>query len=94
MSRAALICLLIYLFGLNLTAFVLMGTDKRRARRHARRIPETTLLLTAVIGGSFGALLGLLVFRHKTRHPAFSVGLPVILILQLICIRWAYTFLP
>ena len=84
--------LLFYLAATNLLDFILMGADKRRAKQGLRRIPETSLLLVAVIGGSVGGLLGMLVFRHKTRHAAFAAGLPVILLLQAVCAYLAYTF--
>ena len=75
---------LIYLLLINIIAFIAMGADKSRARRHLRRIPEATLLLFAVIGGSVGALCGMYLFRHKTRHAAFSVGLPLILLAHIV----------
>ena len=75
-------CLLIYLALINAFAFAAMGIDKAKARRRARRIPEVTLLLLAAVGGSVGAILGMLLFRHKTRHAAFFIGLPVIFVLQ------------
>ena len=84
--------LFIYLELINLAAFVLFGIDKRRARREQWRIPEGTLILTAVLGGSIGALGGMLLFRHKTRKPRFSVGVPVILGMQVLfflLIIWA-----
>lgn len=73
-----------YLIVLNLLLFVLMGRDKAAAQRGARRTPETTLLALAVIGGSVGGLLGMVLFRHKTRKPAFRIGLPLIVICQLL----------
>ncbi len=76
--------ILIYLELVNLTAFALYGADKLRARRGRRRIPEATLILIAVIGGSIGALGGMYLFRHKTRKPRFSVGVPVILGMQVL----------
>lgn len=75
--------LIYYLIAVNVLAFSLMGADKARARRGAWRVPEKVLFLTAVIGGSVGALLGLSAFRHKTKHLRFVLGLPVILLLQL-----------
>lgn len=75
--------LMIYLVIINLIAFLTFGADKRRARRDKRRVRESTLFLLAAIGGSIGALLGMYVFRHKTRHWYFCVGIPVILILQI-----------
>lgn len=73
-----------YLIAVNLLAFVFMGRDKAAAQRGARRTPETTLLALAVVGGSVGGLLGMILFRHKTRKPAFRIGLPLILICQLL----------
>lgn len=73
---------LVWLLAINLAAFIAMGADKRAARRHKRRTPEATLLLLAVIGGSVGAIAGMYIFRHKTRHAAFYLGLPAILVLQ------------
>lgn len=63
-------------------AFLLFGIDKRNAKRRTRRIPETVLLGVALLGGSLGALLGMQVFRHKTRHLKFLIGIPVCLILN------------
>ena len=77
---------LIYLAVVNLAAFALMGVDKRRAERGAWRIPERTLFLPAILGGSPGAILGMQVFRHKTRHRQFAVGIPLILLVQLVIV--------
>ena len=74
----------LYLELVNLAAFALYGIDKRRAKRGKWRVPEATLLLIAVIGGSVGALAGMYLFRHKTRKPKFSVGVPVILGMQVL----------
>ncbi len=74
--------LLIYLAAVNLAAFAAMGADKAKARRKKWRIPESTLLLLSLIGGSAGGLLGMLLFRHKTRHAAFFLGIPVMLVLH------------
>lgn len=77
------IFLLIWLVCLNLVAFTAMGVDKRRARRDAWRIRERTLFLLALLGGSVGAIAGMYLFHHKTRHWYFVVGMPAILLLQL-----------
>lgn len=74
--------LLCYLILANLAALVLMGLDKSRARRHRWRIPERTLFLCALLGGSAGAIAGMWLFRHKTRHWYFVLGMPAILALQ------------
>jgi uncharacterized membrane protein YsdA (DUF1294 family) len=72
--------LLWYLLAVNILEFLLMGSDKRRAKKGAWRIPERTLLLTALFGGSVGGVLGMAVFRHKTRHWYFALGLPLMLL--------------
>ena len=77
------IALYVYLAAVNLLDFILMGADKSKAKRGAYRIPEATLLLFAVLGGSVGGILGMLLFSHKTRHAAFALGLPLILLAQL-----------
>ena len=73
--------LFIYLLFMNLFGFVLMGSDKKRARKHQWRIPEKTLFLTSLLGGSAGTLAGMHFFRHKTRHwpaiLALHIGLAV-----------------
>lgn len=75
---------LIYLLIINAAAFLLMRADKQRARKKKWRIPEATLMGVAVIGGSLGALAGMYTFHHKTRHPKFYLGIPAILICQLL----------
>jgi len=71
-----------YLVIVNIIGFALMGIDKRRAIRRSWRIPEATLFLVAIIGGSLGSILGMYTFRHKTRHRIFTIGMPIILIIQ------------
>ena len=73
-----------YLVVLNVLALVLMGVDKRRAKRHAWRIPEATFFAVALLGGSAGAWAGMYLFRHKTRHLKFTLGIPLILAAQCI----------
>lgn len=82
---------IIYLLFINLAAFVLMGTDKYKAKKHLWRIPEKTLFLSAILGGSVGAILGMYTFHHKTRHWYFVAGMPAILIFQIgIFAAWAF----
>lgn len=76
--------LTIYLVLVNAIAFLLMLIDKQKAKKKKWRIPEATLIGSAAIGGSIGALAGMYTFRHKTKHPKFTIGVPVILVLQLI----------
>ena len=79
-----------YLIVINILAFILYGIDKKWARDHAWRISERMLIGIALIGGSVGAIAGMLLFHHKTRHWYFRYGLPLILILQVAAAVWAY----
>ena len=72
--------------AINVSAFYIMYSDKKRARRGDWRISERTIFVLAVLGGSPGVLLGMKAFRHKTLHKRFSVGIPAIMILQLLSI--------
>jgi len=71
-----------YLVLINAAGLLIMLLDKKKARRGAWRIPEKILIGVALLGGSIGVLAGMYLFRHKTKHPRFSIGLPVLLILQ------------
>ena len=75
--------LLSYFLAVNLIAFLVMGLDKRKAIKNAFRIPESVLFILAAIGGSVGSLLGMELFRHKTRKMRFRIGMPLILAAQL-----------
>ena len=83
-----------YLLVMNLVTFLVFGLDKWKAKRKAkneavRRVPEKTLFLLSILGGSLGALLGMKVFHHKTLHKSFRFGIPAILALQvLIPLGW------
>ena len=72
----------------NIVAFAAYGIDKRKAQRDSWRIPESTLLLLAFFGGAIGALLGMRVFHHKTKHWKFKILVPIFLILQLALAGW------
>ena len=78
--------LIIYLIVINLVAFLAMYIDKRKAKYGKWRIPEQSLFILALIGGSIGAIAGMYTFRHKTKKLRFSVGFPTILVLQIILI--------
>ena len=85
----------IYLLLVNLWAFVLMGIDKRRARKDLRRIKERTLFLPVLLGCGVGGILGMKVFHHKTKHWYFRFGFPVILILEIagtVWLVWYFVF--
>lgn len=75
--------LLVYLILINAAGFLLMFVDKQKARRGRWRISERTLLWVAAMGGSLGSLCGMYTFRHKTRHRAFFLGIPLLLLLHL-----------
>lgn len=81
---------ILYVAVMNILGFFVMGEDKRRARRHLWRIPEKTLFLCSILGGSIGTWAGMYVFRHKTKHWYFVIGMPSILILQIIVIYRVY----
>ena len=81
---------LLYLLLINAAAFVLMLVDKVKAKKNRWRISERTLMLSAALGGSVGALLGMYTFRHKTRHIKFTLGVPSILIIQLALALWLF----
>lgn len=68
---------------LNVITFLVYGIDKWKAKKEKWRIPESTLLLLAVVGGSIGALLGMKVWHHKTMHKKFKYGIPLIIVLQI-----------
>lgn len=74
----------------NAVAFIVYGIDKYRARNAKWRIPEATLLMLAVVGGSVGAWLGMKAWHHKTRHMKFRYGVPVILLLQIVVATLLY----
>lgn len=76
--------LLIYLLLINAAGLVLMLADKIKAQNGAWRISELTLMLTAALGGSVGVHMGMYLFRHKTRHPKFTLGVPAILTVQIL----------
>lgn len=82
-----------YVIFMNLVSFIVMGIDKRKARKRAFRVPEATLFVLALIGGSLGSIVGMHLFHHKTRHWYFLYGMPVILALQVFLIL-AVVFSP
>ena len=86
--NAAMKVLYLYLAVINLIAFGFMAADKRRALKHRWRIPEHTLFAAALLGGSLGALLGMYLCHHKTKHWYFVVGMPLILAVQIALVFW------
>ncbi|AIY84300.1 MAG: DUF1294 domain-containing protein [Clostridium baratii] len=82
---------IIYLFLINIFGLLLMFIDKQKAKRHKWRISENTLILISILGGSIGSIIGMQLFRHKTKHVKFKLGLPVILIIQIILLYIFYS---
>ena len=78
----------IYLGIINIVTFIVYGIDKLKAVGHKYRIPERTLLIFVAVGGAAGALLGMLVFRHKIRKPKFFVLVPILLIIEAGIVFW------
>ena len=75
---------------INCVAFVMYGVDKYKSIHHKWRIPESTLLLLAVVGGSIGAMLGMQAFRHKTKHLKFKYGVPLIFLAQIVAFLYVF----
>lgn len=83
----------LYLIFVNLVGFTMMGIDKAKAKRRAWRIAEKTLFFCALLGGSIGSWVGMYVFRHKTKHWYFVIGMPLILLAQLVLGLSGYFYL-
>ena len=78
----------IYVLIVNALGFYLMWSDKRKAIKDAWRTPERNFFIVALIGGSVGCWAGMQTFRHKTKHIKFTVGIPMILLLQIMAVLW------
>ena len=76
--------LFVYLLIINALGFILMPTDKYKAKKNLWRIPEATLFSVALFGGSIGVLCGMYTVRHKTKHASFTLGIPVIIAVQIV----------
>lgn len=88
LPRLAAAVLPFWLPGINLLSLFLFGLDKYFAQRHKARIPEHTLFLISILGGSLGSLAGMQLWRHKTRHNSFRLVIPVILLVQSAAALW------
>jgi uncharacterized membrane protein YsdA (DUF1294 family) len=80
----------IYLLIMNVVGVAVMGADKSKAVHHAWRIPEKVLFLVSLLGGSAGTWAGMYIFRHKTKHWYFVVGMPAILVIQIALVVWVF----
>lgn len=76
--------LILYLLLINAIGFLIMLTDKQKAQKNIWRIPERTIFTLAILGGSIGIICGIYLFRHKTKHKRFTVGIPIISTLQIL----------
>lgn len=83
--------LLVYLIIINALGFALMHADKHKARKKLWRIPESLLFLIAILGGSFGSLSGMYTAHHKTKKASFTIGMPIILAVQVVILVLLYT---
>lgn len=85
--------LLVYLLLINAAGLLLMLADKIKARKNMWRVPEAALLCIAVLGGGVGCLMGMRLFHHKTLHKRFSIGIPVIIALQITFLVFVYSLM-
>lgn len=85
--------ILLWIFIASVVAFALFGIDKAKAKRKQWRIPEKVLLTAAALGGGLGALLGMQIFRHKTKHWKFLLGVPACILLNAAVAYLLYTYL-
>ena len=82
---------IIFMAFMSIIGFILMGIDKVKAKKGAWRIPEKTLLGIAFVGGGVGVWLGMELFRHKTKHLHFKLGVPIITLLEFIAVCYVFT---
>lgn len=76
--------LIAYLAVVNIIAFLIMGIDKYKAKRHKWRISELNIFIVGFIGGGFGVFLGMSIFHHKTKHLKFTLGIPAVVLFNII----------
>ena len=87
-----IIIFIIYLAVINIISFLTMFIDKKLAKAQKRRISEKTLFSLALLFGSIGSIIGMYKFRHKTKHNSFVIGMPLILVFNIICIYFLYRY--
>ena len=92
MLKELIIIFIVYLIIINIVAFALMGIDKRKAIKKKYRIPEKVLFMSALLLGSIGANLGMKVFRHKTKHLTFVIGMPAIFVIQVLIVVFIFKY--
>lgn len=91
MKYPILTIFIIYLCLISLIAIILTAADKIKAKRGKWRVPEATLLIISALGGSAAMYIAMLLIRHKTKHVKFMLGIPIIIILQVIVVAWFIT---
>lgn len=84
--QIGVIVLIVFLLILNLVGFIMMGVDKKRSQKKARRIPEKRLFGIAIFGGALGVLLGMYTYRHKTKHWSFRIWIPLLLCVNVVIV--------
>lgn len=82
--------LILYILGVNAITFLLMRIDKQKAVKDQYRIPEHTFWLLSILGGAIGSYAGMKMFHHKTKHPSFTIGMPLLIVVNII--QFAYLF--
>ncbi|WP_282937338.1 DUF1294 domain-containing protein [Paenibacillus sp. RC67] len=82
-----------YWVVVNMVGFLMMGHDKSQAKRRGRRVPEKRLFTLAAIGGALGSWIAMRVYRHKTKHMSFVIGIPLLIVLNAFCSYYLYEFL-
>lgn len=87
-----MICLVVYLFIINIITFIYMGLDKRKAKKHSFRIPEKVLLTLSFLGGSLGTLIAMHCFHHKTQKIVFRIGVPLLFVINIFMILFVYLY--
>ena len=83
MKNELIVGMAVYIICMNIIGIAVMGIDKNKAKKQAFRIPEKNLFLVSLLGGSIGTLAGMYIFRHKTKHWYFVIGMPLILLVQI-----------
>lgn len=82
--------ILLYILVVNILTYILMWLDKQKARKNQYRIPERTFFLLSILGGAVGTLIGMRTFRHKTKHPRFTVGIPILIVLNIVLFSYLF----
>ena len=84
---------IMYLISVNIIGFILMYIDKRKAMKKHYRIPERTFWALAILGSALGTYIGMKLFRHKTKHRSFMIGMPILFIVNIVCCIYIFFFM-